>query len=91
MKVKMLKTTKGSDRDKDGVAQAVKLYVEGKSYDLGDHLAEVFIKIKVAEAFKGKIEEEEKEEKSGEMKLEEGQAEEIKLPEGHDKKKRSKR
>jgi hypothetical protein len=48
MLVLMLATTPGSDRDHKGIALPVRSYEGGKTYPLGDELAQAFISMGVA-------------------------------------------
>ena len=54
MKIKMLESMKGSDRDKSGVALPVKNYIKGNVYDVGEKLANSFINLKIAKKTMGR-------------------------------------
>ncbi len=49
MKVKMLKTTLGSDTKKDGTPVAQKPYEKDQVYEVSEHLGKSFLNMKVAE------------------------------------------
>ena len=53
MKVMMLKTSNGSDRNSEGVALPVVSYAKGELVELGESLAKSFIKQGVAQAIAG--------------------------------------
>jgi hypothetical protein len=42
IKVEMIQTVKGSDRDAEGIAMPIKIYKEKEKYEISEYLANIF-------------------------------------------------